>query len=133
MSQFVELLKAHPVDLLTKEALESKEPLQTVKSYFDHVIRLSKNTESSKNVIDEIVVDGLDANQVWWQSKIVLDNIEGDLLERISKLKVELQDRASEEESEESEEESDLVGAENLDLKEKEEEEEEEDLSLIHI
>ena len=104
-------------------------------------------------MIDEIVVDGLDANQVWWQAKMVLDNVEGDLLERIQTLKEVMEDinndsdsgdeqgEAEEEEEEEEgvdeeiytdgeEEEKEVSPVENnADVYEEEEEEEEDSVN----
>lgn len=99
MSQFLEILKTNPVGLLSQDALESKEPLSAVKTYFDEVINLNKNNGNSKTTLDEIVVDGLDANQVWWQSKIILDNVQGDIMEKIAELKVDNENDMSEESS----------------------------------
>ena len=42
---------------------------------------------TKKAELDEITVDGLDANQVWWQVKLVLDSIDGDLIQGIQELK----------------------------------------------
>lgn len=118
MSHFIEVIKSNPADILSSSNLKSEDSLNLVKVYLDDVIgvhRAEKN--NSKSVIDEIVVDGLDANQVWWQAKMVLDNVEGDLLERIQTLKEAMEDinndsdsddeqgEAEEEEEEEEEEE----------------------------
>lgn len=118
MSHFIEVIKSNPADILSSSNLKSEDSLNLVKAYLDDVIgvhRAEKN--NSKSVIDEIVVDGLDANQVWWQAKMVLDNVEGDLLERIQTLKEAMEDinndsdsddeqgEAEEEEEEEEEEE----------------------------
>lgn len=112
MHEFVELLKTNPVGLLSQEVLESREPLSVVKGYFDQVIQLNKNDTESKTTLDEIVVDGLDANQVWWQSKIVLDNTQAGLMHKISSLSVhdgESNEEDSEEDDEQEEDNEDAV------------------------
>lgn len=114
MHEFVELLKTNPVGLLSQEVLESREPLSVVKGYFDQVIQLNKNDTESKTTLDEIVVDGLDANQVWWQSKIVLDNTQAGLMHKISSLSVH-DGESNEEDSEEDSEEDDEQEEDNED------------------
>lgn len=85
MSAFIEALKLEPVEIVSRD---SSAALGLVKSYLDEVIELYKKDEpNNKTDIDEITVEGLDANQVWWQAKLVLDNIEGDLMERIQDLR----------------------------------------------
>lgn len=68
-----------------------KDPSATskdVKAYIDSVINTCKNGSITKKAeLDEITVDGLDANQVWWQVKLVLDSIDGDLIQGIQELK----------------------------------------------
>lgn len=68
-----------------------KDPSATskdVKAYIDSVINACKNGSTIKKTeLDEITVDGLDANQVWWQVKLVLDNIDGDLIQGIQELR----------------------------------------------
>lgn len=154
MSHFIEVIKSNPADILSSSNLKSEDSLNLVKVYLDDVIgvhRAEKN--NSKSVIDEIVVDGLDANQVWWQAKMVLDNVEGDLLERIQTLKEVMEDinndsdsgdeqgEAEEEEEEEEgvdeeiytdgeEEEKEVSPVENnADVYEEEEEEEEDSVN----
>lgn len=100
MSHFIEVIKSNPADILSSSNLRSEDSLNLVKLYLDDVIgvhRAEKN--NSKSVIDEIVVDGLDANQVWWQAKMVLDNVEGDLLERIQTLKEAMKDISNDSDS----------------------------------
>lgn len=85
MPAFIEALKLEPVEIVSTD---SSAALGLVKSYLDEVIELYKKDEpNNKTDIDEITVEGLDANQVWWQAKLVLDNIEGDLMERIQDLR----------------------------------------------
>ncbi|QHS74239.1 rRNA-processing protein MPP10 [Saccharomyces paradoxus] len=68
-----------------------KDPSATskdVKAYIDSVINTCKNGSTIKKAeLDEITVDGLDANQVWWQVKLVLDSIDGDLIQGIQELR----------------------------------------------
>ncbi|CCF59778.1 hypothetical protein KAFR_0H03680 [Kazachstania africana CBS 2517] len=85
MSDLIDIVKNTPVDVISND---SAKPLNLVKSYIDSVIEINKTLESSvKTDIDEVTVDGLDANQVWWQAKIVIDKIGADLMERIQELK----------------------------------------------
>ncbi|KAL3235151.1 U3 small nucleolar RNA-associated protein MPP10 [Nakaseomyces bracarensis] len=82
---FVDRLQEDPVKLVE---IQSDEPLVYVKEQVDAVIRLAKeNGIKDKFDLDQLTVEGLDANQVWWQAKIVLDNIEGELMERIQELR----------------------------------------------
>lgn len=84
MSTFLKTLKEDPIEVLSQDSFSA---LKLVKSYLDEVIGLSKSHDFSNGAdIDEITVDGLDANQVWWQAKVVLDKVEGDLMERIQDL-----------------------------------------------
>lgn len=84
MSTLLKALKQDPVEILSQD---SSSALQLVKSYLDGVITHAKKDDISTD-IDEITVDGLDANQVWWQAKMVLDRVQGDLMERIQELKI---------------------------------------------
>lgn len=84
MSTLLKTLKQDPVEILSQD---SSSALQLVKSYLDGVITHAKKDDISTD-IDEITVDGLDANQVWWQAKMVLDRVQGDLMERIQELKI---------------------------------------------
>lgn len=67
MSTLLKALKQDPVEILSQD---SSSALQLVKSYLDEVITHAKKDDISTD-IDEITVDGLDANQVWWQAKMV--------------------------------------------------------------
>lgn len=78
--KFIQVIKADPISLFSEEL---SLPLRSVKTYLDGVIRLSKKSGLKASDIDEITVDGLDANQVWWQAKMVLDSVEGDLLAKV--------------------------------------------------
>ncbi|GAV52431.1 hypothetical protein ZYGR_0AG04220 [Zygosaccharomyces rouxii] len=96
MSNFSDTLKSEPIRILSKEPSQA---LGLVKSYLDEVLTLYKKSGSdAKPELDEIVTDGLDANQVWWQAKMVVDNVGGDLLERIYDLKSQTYDDGEEEE-----------------------------------
>ncbi|AET41553.1 rRNA-processing protein MPP10 Ecym_8271 [Eremothecium cymbalariae DBVPG len=105
MAQLIERIKENPAGLISKEFLESDEPLSLVKTYFDDVIHLQDGLktekQSFKSVIDEIAIEGLDANQVWWQAKMVLDNIGGELVEKIATLKKNMADDGDDIEDEE--------------------------------
>ncbi|CCH60812.1 hypothetical protein TBLA_0D03120 [Henningerozyma blattae CBS 6284] len=85
MTDFIETLTKEPTDILSKS---SKGPLSLAKNYMDSVITLHKKEyPNSRNDIDTITTKGLDANQVWWQVKMVLDNVEGNLMDRIQELR----------------------------------------------
>ena len=93
MEGFLEKLKVNPTDVISDDKDGAREPLSLAKSYIDSTLedyqRLEKEEEEAdggvhkRSAIDQIVVDGLDANQVWWQVKLVVDNVGGDLLRRI--------------------------------------------------
>lgn len=78
--RFIDAIRSDPISILAEEPTF---PLSSVKSYLDGVIKLSKENGFKASDIDEITVDGLDANQVWWQAKIILDSVEGDLLAKV--------------------------------------------------
>lgn len=112
-SKLLTILNENPYDLVSSPKA-TKQSLRLVKDYLDSVIKTYKSIDpqqDNKTSLDEIVVDGLDANQVWWQAKMVIDNIEGDLMERIQDLKSvvsineDLSESESESESETAEEE----------------------------
>lgn len=68
--------------------VSSEAPLEFVKDHVDNVIKLSKQSGlRNKFDLEEVTISGLDANQVWWQAKIVQDSIEGELLDRIQELR----------------------------------------------
>ncbi|QLQ81065.1 hypothetical protein HG537_0E04200 [Torulaspora globosa] len=77
---FIEAIKSDPISIFCKEP---SFPLKSVKTYLDGVIKLSRQSGFRSSDIDEITVDGMDANQVWWQAKMVLDSVEGNLLAKI--------------------------------------------------
>lgn len=119
-SKLLTILNENPYDLVSSSKA-TKQSLRLVKDYLDSVIKTYKTIgpqENNKTSLDEIVVDGLDANQVWWQAKMVIDNIEGDLMERIQDLKSVVSSNDVEEEFSDSEDEE-----------EQEHEEEEENVS----
>lgn len=83
-SDLLTLLRENPFGIVDRDSIES---LQLVKKYFDSVIEQFKtDDDGNKTVIDEITIDGLDANQVWWQAKMVIENVEGELLRKIQKV-----------------------------------------------
>lgn len=87
-SKILKLLNDNPCDLVDSNKL-TNQSLGLVKQHMDSVIRSYKQLaagESFKTGLDHIIVDGLDANQVWWQAKTVLNSIEGDLINRIQDL-----------------------------------------------
>lgn len=87
-SKILKLLNDNPCDLVDSNKL-TNQSLGLVKQHMDSVIRSYKQLaagESFKTGLDQIIVDGLDANQVWWQAKTVLNSIEGDLINRIQDL-----------------------------------------------
>lgn len=85
MSELFGVLKSNAGRIILKDpSAISKD----VKAYIDSVINTCKNGSITKKAeLDEITVDGLDANQVWWQVKLVLDSIDGDLIQGIQELK----------------------------------------------
>lgn len=136
MSEFVEILKKDPLEIFSNEPTV---PLKLTKDVFDSLIKLQKDDPNVKNSIDNITVDGLDANQVWWQVKLVLNEIEGDLVDRIQDLKQLISVEEDDEEEEEEEdaeqlsdnseevEDDELSGANETEKFSEDEEQEEED------
>lgn len=103
MSNFSDTLRSEPTKILSKEPSQA---LSLVKSYLDDVLSLYKESGSSaKPELSEIITDGLDANQVWWQAKMVIDNVGGELLEKIYDLKSEVHHDDEEEDNGSSSEE----------------------------
>ena len=104
-STFIDILRDTPIEAINTDA---NKPLQLTKVYLDSLINQYKEDNPEQNIIaiDELTVDGLDANQVWWQTKMVLDNVEGDLIERIHSLHDIMNPVDSEEVKEESNDES---------------------------
>ena len=87
-SKILKLLNDNPYDLVSSKK-STNQSLGLVKQHLDSVIRSYKQLtvgEPFKTGLDQIVVDGLDANQVWWQAKTVINSIEGDLINRIQDL-----------------------------------------------
>ncbi|CAI4034411.1 hypothetical protein SMKI_10G2020 [Saccharomyces mikatae IFO 1815] len=85
MSELAEVLKSNAGGILLKDPSTT---FKDVKTYIDSVINTCKNANIIKKTeLDEITVDGLDANQIWWQVKLVLESIDGDLLQGIQELK----------------------------------------------
>ncbi|QLG70581.1 hypothetical protein HG535_0A05220 [Zygotorulaspora mrakii] len=98
MSNFFKTLQASPADVIS---LDSFEALQSVKSHVDEVINLYKKSEPTKKTdFEEITITGLDARQVWWQTKMVLDDVEADLLEKIDDLRNVIDSTSSDEDEE---------------------------------
>ncbi|CCC69867.1 hypothetical protein NCAS_0D02860 [Naumovozyma castellii] len=134
MSTFIDTIKETSLDIISKEA---SEPLGLVKNYMDLVLKKYKESSNTKTAIDEISVDGLDANQVWWQTKMVVDSTQVDLMNDIQEMKAIMNpknegitddsdgDSIEEKQSEESEDEGSDV---ELNEEEEEEEENEEDV-----
>ncbi|AJR70177.1 Mpp10p [Saccharomyces cerevisiae YJM1573] len=85
MSELFGVLKSNAGRIILKDSSATS---KDVKAYIDSVINTCKNGSITKKAeLDEITVDGLDANQVWWQVKLVLDSIDGDLIQGIQELK----------------------------------------------
>lgn len=85
MSNFSEVLKSEPIGTFREKPSQA---LSLVKDYLDEVLALYKKSGSdAKTELDEIVTDGLDANQVWWQAKMVVENVGSDILKKIQDLK----------------------------------------------
>ncbi|SCV99562.1 LAFE_0A05908g1_1 [Lachancea fermentati] len=90
MADFVEILHKDPLEIISKKHATSQDALKLVKSYIDCLI-ISKETGSKANtILDEIVIEGLDANQVWGQARMVLEKSETEILESIANLKSEV-------------------------------------------
>lgn len=115
MLSFIDVVKSNPTSLLTNDFLSSNDLLDLIQTHLNDVIDLNKSYNTSKLPIDEIVIDELDANQVWHQAKIVLDSIEPNLLKEIKNHTI-TNEPGVDEESEESDESSD----ESTDTKEEE-------------
>ena len=85
MSELFGVLKSNAGRIILKDPSATS---KDVKAYIDSVINTCKNGSITKKAeLDEITVDGLDANQVWWQVKLILDSIDGDLIQGIQELK----------------------------------------------
>ncbi|CAI4567848.1 BBL_G0029500.mRNA.1.CDS.1 [Saccharomyces cerevisiae] len=85
MSELFGVLKSNAGRIILKDPSATS---KDVKAYIDSVINTCKNGSITKKAeLEEITVDGLDANQVWWQVKLVLDSIDGDLIQGIQELK----------------------------------------------
>ena len=128
-STFIDILRDTPIEAISADA---NKPLQLTKIYLDSLINQYKKDDPEHNIIaiDELTVDGLDANQVWWQTKMVLDNVEGDLMGRIHSLgdamnSVESDDAEEESNDESEDNELDVESEEEIDESENEQEEEE--------
>lgn len=82
---FIETIKDAPLEAIGDDA---SQPLILTKEYLDSLIANYKEIDPERNLaIDELTVEGLDANQVWWQTKMVIDNIEGDLMSKIQEFR----------------------------------------------
>ncbi|KAK5962151.1 rRNA-processing protein MPP10 PWA37_000186 [Arxiozyma heterogenica] len=132
-SKILKLLNDNPCDLVSSNK-STNQSLGLVKQHMDSIIRSYKQLaadESFKIGLDQIIVDGLDANQVWWQAKTVLNSIEGDLINRIQDLQSivssntqQENDDADDDDEEEEEEESQEEKGEDEESQEDEVEEE---------
>ena len=124
-SKILKLLNDNPYDLVSSKK-STNQSLGLVKQHLDSVIRSYKQLtvgEPFKTGLDQIVVDGLDANQVWWQAKTVINSIEGDLINRIQDLQNIVSLDVHQEDDEEEEEENDSLEDEEEEGKEDIEEE----------
>ncbi|SCV03570.1 LAMI_0H09230g1_1 [Lachancea mirantina] len=91
MPRFLNLLSKDPLAILKDDSKISDYCLDAVKQYIDFVIKEQLGDETSlQGPIDEITIDGLDSNQVWLQTKLVLHNLEPDLMESIGKYRSEI-------------------------------------------
>ncbi|CAH2355473.1 U3 small nucleolar RNA-associated protein Mpp10p [[Candida] railenensis] len=128
MSKIVELLTQHPevVFKLSEDEDTSNQFNQLVKSLLDPITK-------DHSVLDEIYVEGLDASQVYGQSKMVLEGVgESLLFEKIPELKEKYgfkaesdQDEDEDEDDEDEEDEEESEDAVNEDVLENEDYEEE--------
>ncbi|CAI4043801.1 hypothetical protein SKDZ_10G2070 [Saccharomyces kudriavzevii ZP591] len=85
MSELVEALKFNAGSIISKDSSAAS---KDVKRYMDTVISNCKNGNTvGKAELDEITIDGLDANQIWWQVKLVLESIDADLIQGIQELR----------------------------------------------
>ncbi|SCU82738.1 LAME_0C02652g1_1 [Lachancea meyersii CBS 8951] len=129
-SSFITTIAENPVGIFDGPAAHSNSSLALVKSYVDGVIQNQKAEDDSKTLLDEITVDGLDANQVWQQVKMIMESSGSKLLEKIGDLR-EPSDDALDSESEGDEElalsGSDLEGPAFGEDEEEEENEEEDE------
>ncbi|CAI4043804.1 rRNA-processing protein MPP10 SKDI_10G2090 [Saccharomyces kudriavzevii IFO 1802] len=85
MSELVEALKFNAGSIISKDSSAAS---KDVKRYMDTVISNCKNGNTVRKAeLDEITIDGLDANQIWWQVKLVLESIDADLIQGIQELR----------------------------------------------
>ncbi|QLL33507.1 hypothetical protein HG536_0E04180 [Torulaspora globosa] len=105
---FIEAIQSDPISIFYKEP---SFPLKSVKTYLDGVIKLSRQSGFQSSDIDEITIDGMDANQVWWQAKMVLDSVEGNLLAKIQEYQEDATSTGQDSENSDSNSDSDFSSA----------------------
>ncbi|SCU79325.1 LAFA_0B02322g1_1 [Lachancea sp. 'fantastica'] len=86
-SQFLSTIGENPVNIFDGSTAFSDFSLELVKSYVDGVIQSQSNDNDSKRLLDEITIDGLDANQVWQQVRLVMESSGSQLLEKIGEVR----------------------------------------------
>ncbi|SCU85887.1 LADA_0D10550g1_1 [Lachancea dasiensis] len=86
---FRKTICANPIGIIDDAPNFSVTSLSLVKDYMDDVIRSQKNSEVEKSPLDEIFIEGLDANQVWQQVRLVLESSGSNLLAKIGSLHTE--------------------------------------------
>lgn len=110
-ANFIDAIKSDPISIFCKEP---SFPLKSVKTYLDGVIKLSRQSGFRSSDIDEITVDGMDANQVWWQAKMVLDSVEGNLLAKIQEYQEDASSTTQNSEDSDNNSESDFSSAQEI-------------------
>ncbi|CEP62728.1 rRNA-processing protein MPP10 LALA0_S06e02366g [Lachancea lanzarotensis] len=105
-TQFLTTIGENPISIFDGSKSFSNSSLELVKSYVDVVIQNQKDDNDHKRVLDEITIDGLDANQVWQQVRLVMESSGSQLLAKIGDIR-EFTDDAIGSDSEASESEDD--------------------------
>ena len=115
MSDFLTTITNDPLSLLNEHISDNANPLLLAKSYVDEVIQSQKKDSGTGSLLDEIVIDGLDSNQVWQQVKVVLENNGSRLLEKIGDLRMTTQEFSGSDSEAESAEELETRSSEDQD------------------
>ncbi|CAR21479.1 rRNA-processing protein MPP10 [Lachancea thermotolerans CBS 6340] len=89
MTSFINKISDNPISIISENEDTSTDSLRLVKTYIDDVI-LSQKALDGKVLLDEIVVEGLDANQIWQQVRLVLENSGPKLMGKISTIRTSL-------------------------------------------
>ncbi|CUS22211.1 LAQU0S05e00188g1_1 [Lachancea quebecensis] len=107
MTSFINTISDNPVSIISENQDTSADSLRLVKTYIDDVIH-SQKAQNDKVLLDEIIVEGLDANQIWQQVKLVLENSGPKLMDKISTLRTSFAEISEDDEEISSSESSDV-------------------------